>query len=88
MKTQFICEKCGTRYKTAEAAKDCEATHGDIVEVHVRPGVAYVLGRTKAEYVYVKFRNEKGEEEAAIYQNSGYASLDFNDVKRGYGCDE
>ena len=88
MKTQFICEKCGTRYKTAEAAKDCEAIHGDIVEVHVRPGDAYGLGRIKAEYVYVKLRNAKGEEEAAIYQNSGYASLDFNDVKREYGCDE
>lgn len=88
MKTQFICEKCGTRYKTAEAAKDCEASHGDIVEVHVRPGVTYGLGSIKAEYVYVKFRNEKGEEEAAIYQDSGYASLDFNDVKREYGCND
>lgn len=86
MKTQFICEKCGTRYKTAEAAKDCEAIHGDIVEVHVRPGEAYGLGRIKAEYVYVKFRNAKGEEEAAIYQDSGYASVDFDDVKKERGC--
>lgn len=29
MKTQFICEKCGEAYDTAEDAKKCEANHGD-----------------------------------------------------------
>lgn len=88
MKTQFICEKCGWTYATAEDAKECEANHGVLIEAHPMPGASYHPGFVYPELVYVKFRNEKGEEEAAIYQNSSYASLDFNDVKRERDCNE
>lgn len=88
MKTQFICEKCGGRFETAEAAKKCEASHGVLIEARVMPGTAYKRSDVKAQEIWTKFRNAHGEEEAAIYQNSGHASLDFNDVKRERGCDE
>lgn len=88
MKTQFICEKCGSRYKTAEAAKKCEACHGDLSEVRVMPGAAYRVGDVRAQEIWAKFRNAHGKEEAAIYQLIGYASVDFDDVKKERGCDE
>lgn len=88
MKTQFICEKCGSRYETAEAAKKCEANHGGLIEVRVMPGFAYRPSGVRAQEIWAKFRNEHGEEEAAKYQLIGYASVNFDDVKKERGCNE
>lgn len=88
MKTQFICEKCGDRFETAEAAKKCEASHGVLIEARVMPGTAYRRSDVKAQEIWAKFRNAHGEEKAAKYQFIGYASVNFDDVKKERGCDE
>ncbi len=82
MKVKYICEKCGTMYDTAEAANKCEAVHGEIIEAHVMPGEAYTRDRLRPDVIYARFRNKKGEEEAAQYHFMCYESTDFETVKR------
>lgn len=44
MKAKYFCEKCGSRYNTAEEAEKCEAQHGHIVVAHIIPGEVYSCG--------------------------------------------
>lgn len=88
MKTQFICEKCGKTYATAEDAKECEANHGVLIEAHPMPGASYPHGFVYPELVYARFRNEKGEETAAEYKFFSRKDNDFSVVKKERGCNE
>lgn len=88
MKTQFICEKCGEAYDTAEDAKECEANHGVLIEVHPMPGASYHHGFVYPELIYARFRKEKGEEVAAEYRFLNSKNTDFSVVKKERGCDE
>lgn len=84
MKTKYFCEKCGSRYNTAEEAEKCEAQHGHIVVAHIIPGEVYSCGALCPDEVYVKFRNYKGEEKAAKYGFACYENVDFEAVKKIY----
>lgn len=86
MKTQFICEKCGEAYDTAEDAKKCEANHGVLIEVHPMPGASYHHGFVYPELIYARFCNEKGDEVAAEYRFLNSKNTDFSIVKKERGC--
>ena len=88
MKTQFVCEKCDKVYLTADKAKDCEATHGDLIEAHVMPGHSYCGGHINPEIIYAKFRNKKGEEIAACYRLVCIEDTDFESIKKRRNHDE
>lgn len=84
MKAKYFCEKCGYKYDTAEEAKRCEDSHGEITEAHVMPGQVYDCRCIRPKAVYVKVCNSEGREAAACYEFRGVADKDFEKVKQSH----
>lgn len=82
MKAKYFCEKCGYEYDTAEAAQWCEDIHGEVIESRVMPGKVYSHQCICPDIVYVKFRNQNGQEIAGRYQFVKCEDKDFEKVKQ------
>lgn len=83
MKAKYFCEKCGYAYDTAEAAKRCEDSHGEvIIESRVMPGKVYGHQYVLPDIVYIKVRNPNGQEAAGRYKLVRCENKDFEIVKQ------